>query len=210
MKSSCVFCDRTKLEERIIFENKNFYVVATLGQITDGGYTLLIPKNHISCMGMFAYRQTQAMLELGFEICKALSLEYCHSDISTPYPITIFEHGIVGQTIGHAHLHFLPTAIDLTPNICRDFPAAEMEKLQHDVMDLQSLYKKRPKPYLFWTVPREKSMVCWNPPAPREYLRIIAAELLGRPERGSWRNMDPELDKKLWTETVRRLKPYFL
>ena len=53
-------------------------------------------------------------------------------------------------------------------------------------------------------------MVCWNPPAPPQYLRLIVAELLGHPERGNWRNMDPELDKQLGQETVDRLKLYFV
>jgi hypothetical protein len=41
------------------------------------------------------------------------------------------------------------------------------------------------------------------------YLRIVAAEALGKPERANWRTMDAALDKKLYLETVSRLKPYF-
>ena len=35
MPNNCVFCDRSKFEERLIHETENFYVIATLGQITD-------------------------------------------------------------------------------------------------------------------------------------------------------------------------------
>jgi len=211
MDNNCVFCDRTKLGERLIAENNGWYVAATLGQII-GGYALVIPKAHISCLGaLTSYRpgsETEAMLNITGEVCRALSLEYQHSTSATSYPVTVFEHGIVGQTIRHAHLHLLPTVIDLTPRIRADFPESEFEELRY-AAHLQELYSKRPKPYLFWTVPSGKSMVCWNPPAPPQYLRLIMAELLGHPDRGNWRNMDPELDKQLGQETVDRLKPYF-
>ena len=49
MDNSCIFCDRTKISDRIIAENSDWYVVATLGQII-GGYALVIPKAHISCI----------------------------------------------------------------------------------------------------------------------------------------------------------------
>jgi len=211
MANSCVLCDRTKTNNRLITENNDWYVIATLGQII-GGYALVIPKAHISCMGALTVRrsgcQTEAMLKITKETCRALSLEYQHSNSAIPYPVTVFEHGIVGQTIKHAHLHLLPTVIDLTQKIRADFPEAKFEELRY-AAHLQASYEDNPRPYLFWTTPDSKSMVCWNPPAPPQYLRLIMAELLGYPERGNWRNMDPELDKQLWRETVDRLKPYF-
>jgi len=211
MDNSCIFCDRTKISDRIIAENSDWYVVATLGQII-GGYALVIPKAHISCMGaLTSHRpdnQAEAMLKITKETCHALSLEYRHDNSATPYPVTLFEHGIVGQTINHAHLHLLPTVIDLSQKIRADFPKAEFEELRCAAR-LQELYGKRLEPYLFWTIPNGKSMVCWNPPAPPQYLRHIVAELLGHPERENWRDIDPDLDKQLWRETVVRLKPYF-
>jgi diadenosine tetraphosphate (Ap4A) HIT family hydrolase len=48
----CVFCERKNFEERIITETSSLYFVASLGQITNGGYTLIIPKKHILCVGM--------------------------------------------------------------------------------------------------------------------------------------------------------------
>ncbi len=125
MDNNCVFCDLTKLGERLIAENNGYYVAATLGQII-GGYALVIPKAHISCMGALTYHgpdsETKAMLKITEKVCRALSLEYQHSTSATPYPVTVFEHGIVGQTVKHAHLHLLPTVIDLTPKIRADFP----------------------------------------------------------------------------------------
>ncbi|MBU6414843.1 HIT domain-containing protein [Patescibacteria group bacterium] len=208
MKTECAFCDRTQFEERLIAETNEHYVIATLGQIT-GGYVLIIPKEHISCFGAFANSQAESMWVMVRMVFQALSMEYLRNTGTPSFcPITMFEHGIVGQSVKHAHLHILPAAVDLTPKIRADFPTAKIEELQWGELFLV-LYRKHPQPYLFWVTPSNGPTVCWNPPAPLQYLRTVAAELLGRPERANWRNMNPELDKRLWQETVRRLKPYF-
>lgn len=207
MKNDCVFCDRTQFENRLIAETDEHYVIATLGQIT-GGYVLVFPKEHILCMGALTPQQINSMFGVAKEACIAVSMEYQGGTSRNHIPVTMFEHGIVGQTVKHAHLHILPAVIDFTPKIHADFPTAEIEELSWNEHFL-ALYRKHPQPYLFWTEPKLKAMVCWNPPAPLQYLRIIAAELLGHPERANWRAMDSELDKRLYLETVTRLKPYF-
>lgn len=209
MQNDCAFCDRSQFEERLVAENKAYYVIATLGQITDGGYVLVVPKEHISCAGAFTLEQTNSLTKTTQDVWRALASEYSCNAQADQCPITIFEHGIVGQTVKHAHLHLLPAAFDLAPKIFEDFPKAEIEELRYAV-HLQKLYGERLSRYLSWTMPNGKAMVCWNPPAPNQYLRIVAAELLGRPERANWRTMDPELDRRLYLETVTRLKPYFV
>lgn len=208
MENNCAFCDRSQFEERIVAETDEHYVIATLGQIT-GGYVLVTPKEHISCFGAFTNNQAGVMWGVVRTVFHALSTEYLRNTKTPSFcPLTMFEHGIVGQTVKHAHLHILPAVIDLTSKIRADFPTAEMEELQWGELFL-ALYRKHPQPYLFWVTPSNKPTVCWNPPAPNQYLRIVAAELSGRPERANWRTMDPELDRRLYLETVTRLKPYF-
>ncbi|MBI2035640.1 MAG: HIT family protein [Candidatus Liptonbacteria bacterium] len=201
--ADCVFCDRTKFEERLVGETADFWVMATLGQITDGGYLLLVPKKHVKCMGELTNDEARRMFELYPKIE--------HSSYNWPH-MTAFEHGIVGQTIEHAHIHFIPARFSLTPRIRTDFPKVEFQELVFDYQ-LQLLYRKRKEPYLLWTDRDSDNHIvwqmCWNPPAPPQYLRIVVAEALGRPERANWRNMDHELDQRLCSETVRRLTPYF-
>lgn len=212
VESNCPFCDIKQFEERLIAKIDGFYIIATFGQITDGGYVLLFPVEHILCMGVLAREQVSRMLVLANKICRVLTQEYgLKQSRESLYPITLFEHGIVGQTVKHAHLHFLPTALDLTPKIQRDFPNFVIEPIEY-VGHLQSLYQEKPQPYLNWMTGQEGNTgvrVLWNPPAPPQYLRIVAAQALGRPERANWRTMDPELDKRLWSDTVRRLRLYF-
>ena len=197
----CPFCDVKQFEKQLIAEVNGFYIIATLGQVTDGGYILLIPKDHISCLGMLPDNQLPGLFNNIFKASTAISREYF--DI----PVMMFEHGIVGQTVKHAHLHLLPTTIGITNKICSDFPTAKTEEIKSTT--LQALYRTRQEPYLLWKDPNGRAMVCWNPPAPAQYLRTITAEALGRPERANWWTMDPELDKRLGSDTVRRLKPYF-
>lgn len=212
MHKSCVFCDRNQFGERLIYESGNFNITAILGQMTDdGGHVLLSPKIHVPCMGALDDELAKESFDLGLRICRALALEYKRGAVvplEPPYPVTAFEYGFMNRPIKHARLHFLPAVINMTPRIHADFSTAEIDELGC-AAGLQRLYSRHPEPYLFWTTPPGKQMVCWNPPATPRYFRKIAADLLGRPERANWRTMDPELDRKLWSETVTRLKKYF-
>lgn len=202
MSDGCVFCDRTKFEERIIGENKEFWFVATLGQITDGGYTLIIPKRHVSCIGAMTEQEVADIERAADRVSEAIRREYGIRPI-------MFEHGVVGQTIQHAHLHIVPAEIRLCNKIYRDFPCNQLYFLPSLEM-LRWLWTHfEEKKYLFWSTPEGLLKAILNLPAPSQYLRIVTAELTHRPERANWRNVDPELDKRLWTETVKRLKPYF-
>lgn len=202
MDNNCVFCDRTKLEKRLIAENKDWYIVATLGQITDGGYVLIIPKRHALCVG--AMKEQEIV-----EVDRALHI--ASYSIRREYGIRpiILEHGIVGQTIQHAHLHLLPAKIRLCGRIYKDFPNSQICFLDSINLLRCNYNMTGGEKYLFWSTPEGLLKAVIDPPAPPQYLRLIAAELLGYPERGNWRNMDPELDKRLIQETVNRLKPYF-
>jgi len=202
MKHSCVFCDRAKLADRIIAEREHCYIVATLGQIVSG-YLLLIPKTHVSCWAEIPSTHQIALRRDSRDVYQQLKLHYEQSSVDDIRPAILFEHGIVGQTVKHAHRHFVPVTLDLTPRVRADFPKAKIIELETE-SQLARLYHERPRPYLFWSTPAGKQMVCWNPPAPPAYLRLILAEALGVPERGDWRTMDQGLDKKLAEETVYR------
>lgn len=202
MKSdNCVFCDRSQFEERLCGETKEFWIIATLGQITDGGYVLLVPKRHVECVGAMAEPEADRLGSLVDVTRGILYKEYRKVSV-------VFEHGIVGQTFKHAHIHVFPENVFLSDRIFRDFPNSGTSAIT-DLHTISVLYSKINKPYLLLKQFGHLWNVTWDPLAPLQYLRTISAEALGRPERANWRNMDPELDKKLWSETVKRLKPYF-
>lgn len=211
MDKGCVFCDRAQFEERLIFENRDWYVIATLGQITDGGYVLLVSRRHAPCVGSVTEPEIA-------ELCSVLEIARQAVEKEYDFQPIIFEHGIVGQTIQHAHLHLLPVEINLNRKVLDDFPNEDTDLVisPEAFETFRRVYASCGGKYLlcgnFLRSLRGYSLmlqVVWDPPAPAQYLRKVAAELLGRPERANWRNMDPELDKRLWKETVERLRPYF-
>ncbi|MDO8521012.1 MAG: hypothetical protein Q7S52_02765 [bacterium] len=199
MESNCPFCDRSKFEERLVGSIGSFNVIATLGQISEGGYLLLVSKEHAPCLG--AMPNTRELAGAIAHLQAVFLKEY-----ATPH-VTLFEHGIVGQTVFHAHLHLVPEAVAIGARVRKDFPDHSFEEFA-DVHTFRFGYAIEQKPYLLWQEPNGKLSVCWNPPAPPQYLRIVVAEALGKPERANWRTMDPVLDRKLWTETVTRLRVY--
>jgi diadenosine tetraphosphate (Ap4A) HIT family hydrolase len=199
--TDCVFCDPEKIKPRTIASLDVVNIVATLGQITEGGYVLLIPTNHVPCLGAMDKEQIKIIDQVADQTVQAIKSEYRSS-------VMIFEHGIVGQTIKHAHLHFLPAEIDLSNRIQSDFPESEIQTVK-SLTELQRTYQARQEPYLLWSTPSGQFSTCWNPPAQPQYLRIISAEILNVPERADWKKMDPELDKALIDETIKKLAPYF-
>ena len=198
---SCTFCNLAMFSKYIFAEDERFYFVATPGQITDGGYALIIPKRHVRCLGALE-EQEIPLLEKAIDRCAtALSREYGES-------VTIFEHGVVGQTIPHAHLHLAPVKYDFSAQLARDFPYNGVANLAN-WNDLRIAYGKSDMPYLLSQHNTKGLYVCWNPNAQPQYLRIVLANALGRPERANWRTMEPEIDKRLVQKTISRLKLYF-
>jgi diadenosine tetraphosphate (Ap4A) HIT family hydrolase len=202
MDAKCDFCDRNELGERIIAEDDYFYIVATFGQISDGGYVIIIPKTHIPCMGRLRKPELYNISPLLDRVSRAITAEYGCAPL-------IFEHGVVGQTIKHAHVHLVPTKRSITLRIYKDFPNSKINGVR-EWRELVNMYSSHPEPYLLWREYNSEILsICHSPSAPTQYLRVILAETMGRPERANWRNMDRKLDKRLCTETVLRLKPYF-
>lgn len=206
MDNKCIFCDRRNFEERIIHENNNFFIIATLGQITDGGYLLLIPKDHLSCIGAANKTHLEKVDAMQKRIVELLMFEYHVPAVS------IFEHGIAGQTIGHAHIHFIPTRCNIDRRIKKDFPSSDTSAF-YSWTRLGTMYKTRKKPYLVYQNRFQEDLwktAIWNPySTPAQYLRTIFAEEFGRPERANWKHVDPESDRNLILETVDRMKKYF-
>ena len=199
MDKHCPFCDPGQFEERLVGSIGSFHVIATLGQISEGGYLLLVPKVHTLCLGSLPN-----MRELEWAIAhmrNALMKEYAMRSV------TLFEHGIVGQTVPHAHLHLIPEAVAIGGRVRNDFPRHLIEEFA-DFRAFYFAYALEQRPYLLWKEQGGRISVCWRPPAPSQYLRIVVAEALEKPERANWRTMDATVDRKLYLETVSRLKSY--
>lgn len=193
----CTFCDFSKIEKRTIATIEGFHIVISLGQITNGGYLLLIPQTHFNCLGSLTKSHATKLDYLSSYMINLIEEEYNQH-------VTFFEHGIVGQTIPHAHLHLFPAKVNLKDQIENDFPNSKIEVIK-DFSTFRKKYRAYRTPYLLWSTPKNEVLVCWDPPAPPEYLRLVTANILEVPQRGSWKDMDKQLDQDLTSQTMERL-----
>ena len=100
-RKRCDFCYPDKeTRSRILKQTKNFFILSDIGPIVPG-HLLLIPKKHIPCLATMDKNLEKKFLALKDKITFFSTLYY-------GFPL-IFEHCITGQTIFHAHLHFIPT-----------------------------------------------------------------------------------------------------
>lgn len=213
----CAFCDRSEFEDRIIYESPFFFVVATLGQfVPGGGYSLVIPKWHVRCVGEMELDEVQAIERLAFRVADATSINW-HQDDGQMQRVTLFEHGIAGQTVPHAHIHIVPRGIEMGEHVWSDYPDAQYS-LVYGFSRLPGLYKASgSSPYLLylnghgskpWT-----AVFMHGAEVPAQYLRSVAAEIItGDDERGNWRTFSeqyPEEEREGIKLTLQRLGKHF-
>lgn len=195
----CPFCD-PKAISHAIFENDDFLVFPTKGQIVEG-YVLLVPKRHASCLGELADAEVEKFVRLKNRIADAMAVVYGQQPI-------FFEHGVVGQTVHHAHLHAAPVDLDLLPRIAEDFPIYSQIP---DFSLLRDAFRRDGK-YLYWENAGGEKFIFrtpWPLKVPPQYLRIVFAHAAGVPGLANWREMDPMLDNELIRKTAEKLRPAF-
>lgn len=197
MSARCPFCDRGALQERLILESSGFAVIPTKGQILEG-YTLIVPKRHTICFGDFSEQEMDEAAMLMERVRNATIRAYGQAPI-------FFEHGIVGQSVKHAHMHSVPTDVDLFDRIVADFP--DYEKVA-SLTAMQAVFQ-REGPYLYYENAKGERYVFHIFKWP-QYLRLVLADAVGHPERGNWREMDPQLDAAMmlstWTKLSKEIK----
>ncbi|MBR9700929.1 hypothetical protein GOV11_03630 [Candidatus Woesearchaeota archaeon] len=215
----CAFCDPSKFSDRLITETENFWVFPTIGQISEGGYSLIVSKEHHKSLIAMPDNLIEEFSDLEAKVFEATRNEYYLKDGDTYGRPIGFEHGVVGQTVFHAHYHVFPSAVrghdwwrgDLFDRVEKDLYVGIG---LHNLNDLTS---RDDEHYLLVTDESHFNYIfpVDNPESvPPMYLRIVAADMLGVPERANWRKIweDEDAkahDQKLMLETMERLKPYF-
>ena len=97
--NNCLFCERSKINEDILFESDNFFAKVGVGILTPG-HIMLIPKHHLLCFGELPDRLNKEFIKFKKDIFNKVK-----SNFSEPI---IYEHGIYSQSVNHAHIHFVP------------------------------------------------------------------------------------------------------
>lgn len=167
-KEYCPHCDRNGWAfEFLLEEHHLFYLLADCHPLIEG-HLLLIPKRHTSSMGQYTPEEWKEFKKL---------YEYASAWITKEYgTVATFEHGVIGQTVFHSHVHLIP--FKGTPE--QVIPEGKFYPLQA-VEDLK-------EPYLFFSINGKMWTVDPSLGEPR-FFRDRFARLLNQPERGNWKAM---------------------
>ncbi len=133
---TCLFCKPEFRVAQKIDETKNFFII-TDGAPLGPGHILLIPKKHFSCYASLPESLNEEFIDLRTKIIDFLEKHYGRT--------ILFEHGISGQTVFHAHLHFLPTEKKVFPYASKIYTVKEIKNFSA----LKNILKKD-KGYLFF------------------------------------------------------------
>lgn len=160
-------------DEKTIYETENFKVVSAVGQITEG-YSLIMPKDHYHCIGACIF----------------------------------YEHGRVGycnvqpgeQLCYHGHTHAVPLNVNLYESLVSD--GLVPVKLS-DPGEIFNKYSTLGHYLYFEDNDSNAYMFQITHPIPRQYLRKLTANAIGKPELADWSKY-PEREKML--RTVKKIQ----
>lgn len=138
---------------------------------------MIIPKDHFPCVGAYPQKLFEEFLNLYHKASAFLKKEY--------QVMSSFEHGVIGQTVFHSHVHLLPFQGE--PEII--VPEGQTNLIP--IIQLASLLKtfKKEGKYLFFSIDRKMWLVQTSLGVPR-FFRDRFARALGTPERGDWKQME--------------------
>ncbi len=177
--SDCPHCDHTSFAmERPLLVTDTFFVVCDVHPLTEG-HILIIPKEHIACVGAFSDKLFEEFLTL---------YRQASSFIKTTYgAMSSFEHGVLGQTVFHTHVHILPYHGDASAIL----PEGVNHIQPFRIDQLREVYQREGK-YLFYSIENDSWVVDTSLGKPR-FFRDRFAQALNVPERGDWKSMHVNL-----------------
>lgn len=176
IREHCPHCDpASDAFTDLLEETEHFRIVCDYHSIVEG-HILIIPKQHLSCVGEYPKELFEEFVEHYENVVVFVKKHY--GSVST------FEHGKIGQTVFHSHIHFLPYAGD--PIVIVPEGRDHLVALPSFV-ELQRLFKQYGR-YLFFSIGDLAWVVDPLLVTPR-FFRDRFASAFGRPERGNWKEM---------------------
>jgi diadenosine tetraphosphate (Ap4A) HIT family hydrolase/8-oxo-dGTP pyrophosphatase MutT (NUDIX family) len=100
----CPFCHEAAVAPGVLMETPRFLVICDRAPLVPG-HLLLIPRPHLACYGTLPRTLYSEFRALKARIAEFLAEAYG--------PAVFFEHGVVAQTVPHAHLHALPARLEV-------------------------------------------------------------------------------------------------
>lgn len=186
-------CEVCEVQTRILYEDKNFVIIPSLGPISDC-HILLVPKQHVNSYALLSDELLDLAERLIIKILKIIKRKYGSC--------IIFEHGVLDENMlgsascNHAHIHIVSCNKSLLPLLEREsLEIRKLEKLSELVNQTD-----RNEAYFYYSEDGEKSFIMDDTIHKSQYMRMITAEILKIPERGNWKqNLGIEnVQKMLW------------
>lgn len=191
IRNNCPFCDPHHQTYDFTLESTNYFnVVADTYPLT-GGHLLIIPKDHVSCIGEYSDDQYQEFAGL---------YKRCSQFLRDSYgKVSSFEHGKLGQSVFHSH-------VQLFPFVCepQDIVPEGIEHLTQ-VTEFGELAAKLRNEggYMFFSIADDKWCVDTALAAPR-FFRDRFARAMGHTERGNWKDMDNNPSEMKWAASAKQ------
>ena len=190
----CIFCDidHSKIENTIIEETNNFYIVPTLGSLVDG-YVLIVTKRHINSMSELND------IELNEYQNIITKYQNVFKKIYNKTPI-VFEHGTPNQnseikanSVTHAHTHIVNINFTNEKEIIEKYNFNEIKELNE--INKNKNYIK----YIY----DNKKYITYDFPSISQLMRILVAKELGYEDKFDWKK---ERFEENIISTIKRIK----
>lgn len=201
MNSCCRLGNEYYLKSNVLYESDNFFVVPTIGSMKINGYLLICSKKHFISIGNTP-EEYEAEINDILNLTRKILIEKYNQRI------IVFEHGPKlkcnkgGGCIDHAHLHLIPTPVDIVNFLNKKFNLEEINNFNK----IREIYNKQEKSYIYIeNHDLKKYVIELEFSIPSQYLRqIIASEL--KINNWDWR-INP--DHETFKETIEDLKGKF-
>ncbi|MCE5318148.1 MAG: HIT domain-containing protein [Parachlamydia sp.] len=174
IRQNCPHCDRKGFAYEFLLEETPHFCVTCDAHPLCEGHVLIIPKRHTSCIATYKPEEFDEFLDLFIRMSNWVHKRYGH--------VATFEHGIIGQTVFHSHVHLLPfagEALQIVPEgIDRLRPHLFVEEL------IPIFHAEGG--YLYFSLGNDKWTVDPALGQPR-FFRDRFAKAMGREERANWK-----------------------
>lgn len=183
--SMCQLCnaDLTKAWNVPLLESPNFVILPSLGALVEG-WVLVVPKQHFLSMATLPDSLIPEM-----QLLKERASEALHRIYGA---VCAFEHGPadkqrrVGCGVDHAHLHILPTNLDLSAAVAPYLPPYPRWR-NANLTDCRAAVKAGDD-YLYLEQPIGEARIVRHPDLGSQLFRRAIAAHLGIPDEFNWRN----------------------
>ena len=174
LKNHCPHCDKNGWAfEFGLKEFEHFSVICDCHPLLEG-HILIIPNRHVSCIGEYTQDEFSEFIRIYERMSHWISREYG--------AVATFEHGKIGQTVFHSHVHLLP--VSANPEQIIPEGKAFFRPIE-SIENLIEIFQKENQ-YLFFSLGKEMWVVDASIGMPR-FFRDRFASFIGKPERANWK-----------------------